>query len=349
MLASTTKELLRFAREVVKDLKSEPKNLNLVASALESYQKSKSMQLSLRTELEQEIYLDYSMALDVYDFEINDFVKIVYWLQKSNYCINKQIAVKLCRSIPNSARFLSSESWFMLLNILTINNYYFRDTTTDMILNSIEKLQPPSDEWLVQALFDLCCLNKYDEPLWRKLISFSTGSHFNDIEKLRIIKYAVSTEGLQRVGNVILVALELMIDDALSKVTQNIAKPSLINIGLLSVNKMQREVDFVLKTMMDYETNVNISDAYLVDFYNKNLNLGFDLYGPSHFLIYDYHDKQEALDNESLIPSIKLKQNLLKKNKIRIGSISFVEWNRFVDQTEKMIFLKKKLRLLKIK
>lgn len=347
MISGAAKEILRHAREIIKDTKPDLKTLNNMVNVFETFQKSKPASITLRTETEQEIYRNYSMALGVYEFEINDMVRTIYWLQRSNYIISAQTSKKLSQSILDSHKFLTNESWFMLLNILTTGKFLLEYAVNMLIFRTIQTIKPPTDEYLVQALFDLCYLNRYDQSTWKNLINHSSCQHTSDLEKLRIIKYAVQTEGKEILDNVIPTALDLMIKDATSKIDTNISKIKQINLEFMSLNKLQREVDFILKDFMSYEKNVNIDDTYIVDFYNKHQNIGFDLSGATHYMTQDVMEKQDNLDEDCLIPSIKLKQHLLKKNNYKIGRIPFYEWNRYVDQTEKNIYIKKKLRKVK--
>ena len=347
MISGAAKDILRHAREIIKDTNPDLKTLNNMINVFETFQKSKPASITLRTDAEQEIYRSYSMALGIYEFEINDMVRAVYWLQRSNYMISIQMSKKLSQSILDSHRFLTNESWFMLLNILTTGKFSFEYTIYTLIFRTIQTIKPPTDECLIQALFDLCYLNRYDQNIWKSLIQHSSGQHTSDLEKLRIIKYAVETEGKETLGNVPSIALDLMIKDATSRIDTNISKQSIINLEFMSLNRLNREVDFILKNLMNYEKDYNINDTYVVDFYNKYQNIGFDLSGATHYMTQDVMEKQDILDEDHLIPSIKLKQHLLRKNSYKIGRIPFYEWNRYVDQTEKSIYLKKKLRRVK--
>lgn len=342
-----SKELLKQARELISDPKNDPKMLKSSILALESYQHNKQNSISLRTDAEQELYTKYIMALNLFDFDVNDFVKGMYLLIRSNFLISDNILTKLVRYLKMYQKYITDECWYMILNILTCYKQEFDFVTISRTFLKIQSTKPPTSDWCIQALFDLCCLENYSLPIWRHLLSFDIIKDLKYVDKLRVIKYSAMTEGQSSLDNVIKISIDLLLDDCMKLASEQKNLGKKMDLGMLALNKMQREVDFVFKGLVKFDLNVNIDNVYIVDFYNKEQNFGFDLSGAIHFFTHDVTERQEGLDESCLIPALKLKSLLLNKRGYNVGRISFYEWNRYVDHTEKLIFLKRKLRLLR--
>ena len=347
IVTGQSKEILKQARELISDPRNDPKILKSSILALESYQNNKHNSISLRTDAEQELYTKYIMAFNLFDFEVNDFIKGVYCLIRSNFLISENIIRKLSKHIRINQRFIADDSWFMLLNILTCYKQDFDFLTVSQIFIKLQSINPPSSDWCVQALFDLCCVGQYSISIWRRLLSFDIVKDAKYLDKLRVIKYSAMAEGMATLDNVIFIGIDLMLEDCIKLASEQKNLSKKMDLGMLALNKMQREVDFVLKKLVKYDLNVNIDNVYVVDFYNREENFGFDLSGALHYFTHDVTERQEALDDSCLVPALRMKSLLLKKQGYRVGRISFYEWNRYVDQNEKLIFLKRKLRLLK--
>lgn len=348
IVTSSSKELLRQAKEIISDPKNDEKVLKASIVALENYQKSKVNSISLRTEAEQETYTRYIMAFNLFDFEINDFIKGVYLLISSNFLITENILSKLNRKIKVNLSFINNESWYMLLNIFTFYRDEFDIILFSQVVFKIRTTKPPSTSWCIQALFDFCYFNYYQDLAWKNLLSCEIEMDVKYLDKLRIINFAVETVGKSKLGNVVTIGIKLLFNDCMKLVSKQSALSVKMELGMLAVNKLHREVDFMLKNLMTYEENVNIENIFIVDFYNKTEKFGFDVSGAIHYLTHDITERQESLDESCLIPFIKLKTSLLRKSGYTIGRIPFYEWNRYIDQTEKLIYLKRKIRLLKL-
>lgn len=349
IVGSTSKELFKQARDLIFDPQNDEKSLRTCIVALEDYQNSKTNSISLRTDAEQELYTKYVMALNVFDFEINDFIKAIYILIRLNLSISDTILKKLNVKLRIKFYFINSDSWFMLFNIFTFYKENFEFITFSQTLVKLKKLKPSSSDICIQCLLDLCYFSIYNEGIWKNLLSYQIVIESKHLDKLRIINYAVETEGKNKFSKVLAIGVKLLLEDCLKIVSKEQSSIAPMKLGILAINKMHREIDFVLKNLMKFEENVNIDNVFLVDFYNKDENLGLDISSAIHYLTQDISQKQESLDENSLIPIIKLKSSLLKKNGYNIGRIPFYEWNRFIDHTEKLLYLRRKIRLLKFK
>ena len=104
------KELLLHSKLLVKDLKSKSPNLAQLAKNFERINENKSITAWSREDLDQDIYVNYMMAVNLYDFEINDFIKIVYWLLKSNYLILTPVIIKLDKALKEESEKISTQS-----------------------------------------------------------------------------------------------------------------------------------------------------------------------------------------------------------------------------------------------
>jgi hypothetical protein len=114
-----SKDLLRHAKSLLKELKSGSPNLPALA---ESFEKMNESRISFPWSIEdndQDVYVNYLMAINLYNFEINDFIKIVYWLTRSNYLLQKPVISKLDSAISVLSDQITSQNWFRLLTTLS--------------------------------------------------------------------------------------------------------------------------------------------------------------------------------------------------------------------------------------
>ena len=290
------------------------------------------------------------MAVNLYNFEINDFIKILYWLLKSNYMIPPLIIEKLDCLIIQRPNEIITKSWLCLLNVYS-NSPEFKNIHSFRELKEKLKILPfPNFTDSVLAAVDLCKLELYDPSLWANLRLVNSAGDYGSIGNLRTVKLALHTEAAELQQTHI---PELINNCIASALTMNAAQADLaidqrFNIPFLSVSKLHREVKFTLKSIMSFEENFTYNETFGIDFYNQKENIGFDLHGSRHYFFPDLEERHDAITEDKLIGFMKLKQRLLQKNNVRVQPIPYYEWYRYTDHLEKILYLKKKLRLFRL-
>ena len=344
------KELVGQIRSLIKDLKKENPNLSLLAERFDRLNESKVSAAWGREDVDQEIYINYMMAVHLYNFEVNDFIKIVYWLVRSNYMMATPLTQKLDSVVAQKINQISPKSLLRLLNTYSSSSDFKSLRSFDMIIERLKNLPITDYSDSANAALDLCKLELYDESLWKNLCLVNSTGDTDQLMSMSAVRLALQTEGTELqhtqipelVNNCIAESLKVKTAEGdLSTSVKN-------NIPFLSVSKIHREVHFVLKSLLNFEENFKYKEVFDIDFYNPKENIGFDLHGPLHYFFPELGEKHDVMTEDRLIGFLKFKRRLLRKNNARVETIPYYEWNRYNDHSEKLLYLKKKLRLFRV-
>ncbi|OMJ71680.1 hypothetical protein SteCoe_30049 [Stentor coeruleus] len=289
------------------------------------------------------------MAINLYNFEINDFIKIAYWLTSSNYLLQKAVINKLDSAISILSYQITTKNWFRLLNLTSNIGDLAEFDSLHSIKQKMDNLVANDTNEALQALLDMAKLEYYNRTPWINLLKQSFKPDYSNLETLRIIKLAVETEVKSSLKSEAIEHIENLQSSVFSqtKNSDNLTK-SKHNMSMLSASRLHREVDFILKLLLQYEENSILLNTYSVDFYNESEKLVFDIHGPLHYFFPDMGDKHESITQQRLVGMFKMKNRLLIKNGFKVANIPYFEWNRYIDQLEKTIYLKRKLRYLRL-
>lgn len=344
-----SKDLLRHTKSLLKELKSGSPNLPALAESFEKMNESKISFPWSNEDNEQDVYVNFLMAINLYNFEINDFIKIVYWLTRSNYLLQKPVITKLDSAISILSEQITNQNWFRLLTTLSNIGDLAKFDSLQLVKLKMSNVVANDTDEALQALLDMAKLEYYHKIPWTKLLTQKLTPTYSNLETLKIIKLAVETEGKSKLSQEVIERLTSLQSGVFSqtKNSDTLAKDRQ-DMSMLSISRLHREVDFVLKLLLQYEENSILLDTYPVDFYNESEKIAFDIHGPMHYFFPDLGDRHEAVTEQRLVGFFKMKNRLLVKNGFRLANIPYFEWNRYIDQIEKVIYLKRKLRYLRL-
>lgn len=343
------KELVLKVRNLLKDMQTFPQNFDDLAMSYEELNQAKAITPWVTENLKQEINTNFLMIVHIFNVDVKNLITFIYWLIKNNCCIDDQVVKKLENAILGGKSQILDQDWFRLLTI-----YSNIEKTNEMlgfqaVLKKMQVLSPSSLIETVQAALDLCVLNIYDESIWGNIIPFNLEADYSVLPTLRIISLALRTEAKHledsRVGQSIRQSIEKVLDSEKNLTSLTIEK----KMPLVSVSKLHREVNFALKSILSYDENYTYEDTYIIDFYCQQKRFGIDLHGPLHYFFPDIGDHHDQMSEDKLLNIFKLKHRLLEKNQMQVASVPYYEWNRYLDHTEKFLYLKRKLRLAKFR
>jgi RAP domain len=341
------KSLQVISKNLINELKSSSPNLSKLAAQFEEINQNIKVAPWGRENFERDIFTNYSLSLAFHDYQINDFIMISYWVVKFNYFLTNPVLLKLDKLVSYFEAHITSKNWFRLLNIYSnLNNQETSNLSFDIVKNKLLELTPSDSAESIQAALDLCKLKIYDPKIWRNIILLNLTGDYHLLHDLRIIKYALECEGTNikaiKPGEIIEKCIRNILSQ--SKDTDSLSKDVKNNFFSPNTSKLHREVDFVLRDLLSYTKYYVCKETFLIDFYNEELNFGLDLYGPSDYFFVDYGEKIQFLWNLRMTGMASMKKRLLTESGYKVECIPYYEWDRYSDNIEKSIYLKRKLR-----
>lgn len=335
----------KAAQEICKKLNSnfnKPKpDLKLAVQSLEEFMTLPENSISVLNDAN--IFQIYEMAMDKFDFEVNDITSIIYWSTNAKHKISEIKFKNFEIMLLSNYKSITSKSLIRLLTAFATLNRF--NPYLIKLIEVANKSDWTTEDFIRTALA-LCIFKVYSPKLWKDFKPDLTKIPITSSEEARRIKYAISTESPK------LFDLKLHNQEILGDIINKLTIPTIdMNQNPLNtqssgsnfnLSRIHQEIKYLLSGMIEFEEDYDINNAYLVDFREKNTRLLIDIDGPSHY--FRSNNDVRSLSDNSLVGQILMKYRLLGKNGWNVIKLNSYEYKQFNDDYEKKFYLKRLIR-----
>jgi len=291
-------------------------------------------------------------------FSTPDFCTVVWRLQQARIRMDQitmcDLAERIAKDMAKNANSVPAETLVRALEAFASMNLRPEALLFETVLPALQKL-PRTQEQVLRVLVAMCIFNCFtNSAAWVGLFSLlSPGQSqtYQSVQRLLMLHYVLSVEYPHLLSLAVnKKPLRSLFTPALGLIPTAQASVPVAEEDNRPVMSLHEEVKFVLARTQavfpNYKEHFNVENGFLVDFAQENKQICIDIDAPHHYYRPKLGSSYLEQGNLLLNGFTLMKYRTLTKAGWQLVQIPFFEWRHFHDETEKRLFLKRKLRTL---
>lgn len=290
-------------------------------------------------------------------FSTSDLTTVIWRLQQARIHMDtitlRDFAERIQKEITENQSQLTAETVVRAMEAFACMNCRPEELLYETVLPAFQNFEKTQNQ-VIRLLVAMCIFGEFrQKAAWMGIIDMLQPSKelsYLSLQRLRMLHYVLSVEypGLltQVVGKETVSARLLASDSLISK--ENTSVPALED-DHKAVLSIHDEVKYVLSrapSVFPSTEHCNIGNGFLVDFAHETNKICIDIDAPHHYYRPGLASTYLELGNNLLNGFTVMKYRTLVKAGWKLVQIPFFEWNNFSDETEKRLYLSRKLRTL---